>query len=503
MNYGVKLMAKANEPKPVVGYQGGTVYDMNLKESIVNMLCLGLVQNNFYQDEKEVMAKTASIYKEAVQKCPEFLAKAAVYARNVVGMKLQPNIALVYLSTLQNKSLFQRAFAGVIKTPKDLHDFITLCRKTDIRGGLGRGVKKTVNECLNRQSEYNFCRYGGKLAEVMKVTRPIPSCENNQALFSYAIKGTISEGLHRASALKQVLICLEKGQVDSYVLNLIQTNRLQLEELKHAFGKLTASQKQDIFRFFIPGLAYMATVSNLVTIERAFGGTVPADVVKIVADKLADVEAYKRSRMLPFRLITARDMTSVREWQRSIERVINAGIKGVFDVPEGVKTLVAVDTSGSMGSALTPSLKCVQVASLFGAMCTLGIEGSSAYAVASSMKGVRVMTDEVFTLARDIENLNVGAGTMFGQIMNHYDSHKYVILITDGEPADNLEAAWAKANKPRGAKLIVWQLQPYGHKVSKRPDCIYFQGFSDALIGTIRNIIEGKGQLDDIEAVKI
>lgn len=503
----VKNFTKANQPKPVVGYQGGTVYNMELKERIVNMLCLGLIQGNYYEDEKTVIQKTKDVYTEAINKCPDFLAKAAVYARNDMGMKLQPNIALVYLSTLKSKRNFQLAFNKIIKTPKDLHDFVNLCRKAGIRGGLGRSVKKAVNNWLNlTMSEYHACRYGGKLAEVIKSTRPVPTDSEVQEIFSYISTGKTNCGmLPRAEALADVVAELNRGVVNDDILALIQKHGFQMEELKHTFGNLHPAQKRDVFEHFIPKLAFMATVSNLVAIERVYDGQVPKHIVQMVADKLMDVEAYKKSRMLPFRLISARDMTSVRDWQRAIERVITAGVKGNFDVPEGTQTLVAVDTSGSMSSAVTPSLSCVKVASLFGAMCTLGIEGSSAHAVATTMKSVRVMTDEVFTLAEQIRQLDTGYGTYFGQIMQHYKGQKYVILITDSESADNLESAWISAKKPQGAKLIVWQLKPYGHRVAspKRTDVVYFQGYSEAILGAIRNVIEGKGQLDDIEKVKL
>lgn len=504
-NYGLKAMVKENAPKSVVGLQGGVVYDMDKKERIVNMLCLGLIQNNFYQDEATIIKASKDIYSDASKNCPEFLAKAAVYARNTVGMKLQPLIALVYLSTLKNKTWFNLAFDKVIKTPKDLFDFMELCRKTGIRKGVGRGVKTAINRwILNTMTEYHACRYGGKISEVLKVTRPVPT-EDKGELLTYVSKGTVTDNLKRATSLKFVVNSLNDGVVSEQVLTSIQANGLQMEELKHTFGNLTSDQKKQVFAFFIPKLAYMATVSNLVAIERVYDGRVPKDIVDLVANKLSDLDAYKKSRMLPFRLITARNMTSVREWQRAIERVVTAGVKSLFQVNNEVSTLIAVDTSGSMSSAVTPSLSCVEVASMFGSICTLGIEGSDCYAVASNIKKVNVRTDEVFTLADEIRRTEVGYGTYFGQIMKEYDGQKFVILITDSECADNLESAWNKAVKPQGAKLIVWQLMPYGHRVAspKSKNVVYFQGYSDSLVGTIRDIIEGKGQLSDIESVKL
>lgn len=510
-NYGVKVMTGNAAEKPVQSFEGGTVYNMEDKEAIVNMLCLGLIQGNFYQSEEDVISNADSLYKKAISTQPEFLAKAAVYARNSVGMKLQPVLALIYLSTLKDKTLFRKAFAQVIKTPKDLHDFMTLCRKTDIRKGVGRGLKNAINIWLNNSlSEYHACRYGGKLAEVLKVTRPVPTNAPAKALFTYISKGidevpSREHALVRAESLDYVVKHLNNGKLSLAVKSIIHKQGLQLEELKHTFGKLTMEQRQEIFAYFIPKLAYMATVSNLATIERAYEGSIPKSIIDVVASKLEDVEAYRKSRMLPFRLITARDMTSVRAWQRAIERVVSAGAKGTFDINHADGVMIGVDTSGSMSSSVTPSLTCAKVATTFGALVALGIEHSKVYAVASTMQAVNVRTDEVFTLAEEIRRTNVGYGTNFEQIMHHYNGEKFVILITDGESADNLERAWIHANKPAGAKLIVWQLMPYRHRLasSKRKDVIYLQGYSDALVGVIRNIIEGKGQLGDIEQITL
>jgi len=125
------------------------------------------------------------------------------------------------------------------------------------------------------------------------------------------------------------------------------------------------------------------------------------------------------------------------------------------------------------------------------------------FAVAGSMKRADVNKQEdVFTMARKIESLNVGYETYFEQIMNQYNGEKYVMLITDSEQADNLEKRWLKAVKPEGAKLIVWQLKPYHTRISKDSSVVYVCGYSDRLLGLVKNIIEGKaGQIEEIEKV--
>src|SRR5690606_6065428 len=80
------------------------------------------------------------------------------------------------------------------------------------------------------------------------------------------------------------------------------------------------------------------------------------DIIEMVEKKLRDVEAYRRSRMLPFTPLMAAKMTSVPDWRDALVDMVTELTTTMFD-PEILKNLkirINVDTSGSMrGTRLT------------------------------------------------------------------------------------------------------------------------------------------------------
>ncbi|WP_051033579.1 hypothetical protein [Acetivibrio cellulolyticus] len=521
---GLKGFLKSNEK---LTYEGGKAYELSFEEFVAEMFSLGLVKGNFYQSDLEVIENTKDIMKKALQQCPEWATKCAVYGQEFNSLKLVPTIWLVYLSTLDDKELFNKAFERIITNPKMLHDFMTLVRKGGIREGMGRSVKRAINHWLNNKlNDYYATRYKVKLGEVIKVARPI-AVERIQPFVDYIINDN-EEAFERASALKEVINTLNEGKLDSSTVELVSKHKLQLEELKHTFGNLSNEHKKVIFEFMVPGLKYNALTSNLVTIERVFAtetrkvkkasehgvfdqvevvkSNIPKELVDIVAKKLSDYEAYRKSRMLPFGLITANAMTITPEWKKAIDSVLIKSGRDVFSVPANIGVRIGVDTSGSMGTKVTSSLSAVDVASLFGSMVYMSIKNSNVYATATFTKKVDVNRYEnLFENAKRIVKTDVGYGTCFEPLLDEYMGEKYVVLITDGQQSDNIEAKWAKLhNRPKGSKLIIWHVVGYNNKVSNRADVVYLKGFSDRLLSVLKNIIEDKaGQFEQIEGIKL
>lgn len=519
-----KIQAMNNGRKKT--YEGGVGYETTFKETLAEFFSLGLLNGNFYQSQEDVLKNAKEIFERALEEEPEFATKCAIYGNNVNSLKLVPTVWLVYLSTLEDKSLFKSAFSRIIKNPKMLHDFMELSRKGGIRQGLGRGVKNAMNTWMDvRLNEYQVSRNKGKLAEIIKVTRPVNKDEVFQNYMRYLAKDELT--FPRVVALKTVIHNLEQGIVDEQTLELIEEHRLQLEELKHSTKNLDSKEKMALYGKMYEGLNYSALILNLVALERVFAlkttvvqkyrdrqyfdqtvvleTDIPNDIIQMVVSKISDVKAYRKSNMLPFALITAERMVITPEFKSAIGQLLKLVSEEAFAIDKDIKLMVGVDTSGSMTSPLTESLSTIDVATLFGALLKKSHANTSTFAVATSMKKVPLRKqDDVFTMAREIQATNVGAGTYFEQIMQNYDGEKYVVLITDSESADNLEAKWLNTKKPNGAKLIVWQLKAYQTRVSKHPSVVYLSGYSDRLLGLVKNIIEGKsGQIEEIEKVEL
>jgi hypothetical protein len=359
---GLKGFLKINEKTT---FEGGKAYELSFDEKIAELFSLGLINGNFYQSDEEVIKNTKEIMEKALAECPEWATKCAIYGQEFNSLKLVPTIWLVYLSTLKDKSIFNKAFPRIITNPKMLHDFLELTRKGGIRQGMGRSVKRAVNFWLNdKLNDYHAARYKAKLQEVIKVARPI-AVERVQPYMDYIINGN-EEAFERAKALKDVINSLNAGKLDFTTVEKIKKYSLQLEELKHTFGSLSVEQKKTIFEFMVVGLKYNAITANLVTIERIFATStmnvrkatehgvfdqlevvetdIPNELIQVVTKKLYDYEAYRKSKMLPFGLMNANSMTKTHQWKNAINSVLMKSVKDVFNVKDDVAVRIGVDT---------------------------------------------------------------------------------------------------------------------------------------------------------------
>lgn len=518
------------QQKPITTYEGGVAYEVPFKEKLAEFFSLGLLNGNFYQTQEEVLYHAKEILEKALKECPEFATKCAIYGNEVNSLKLVPTIWLVYLSTLEDKTLFQKAFPRIIRNPKMAYDFMEIARKGGIRQGLGRGVKKVMNQwLLDRLNEYQVSRNRGKLLDIIRLTRPSFRDETFQGYMRYLSKGELT--FERAKVLKEVIHSIENGTVDEFVLTSIEKHRFQLEELKHVVHRLSKEDKQKVYEQIYKEMNYAALLLNLVALERVFAletkttikripkngfihrikqqvvveTDIPTRIIEMISQRIQDVEAYRKANILPFALMNAEKMVVTPEWKQAIGSMLRKVAEETFRIHPEVSIMVAVDTSASMFSEITDtgSLRCVEVASLFGALMKKSHAKTNLYAVATTMRRVLAhKQDDVLEISRKIRGTYVGHGTRFEQIMDHYQGEKYVILITDSEQADNLEKRWRMASKPQGAKLIVWQLQPYYIRISNDPSVVYVRGYSDRLLSLIRNIIEEKGnQIEEIEKI--
>lgn len=513
---------------PTSTKEGGHAYKNNLKEELQELFTLGLLNGNFYTKQEDVISHTKELFEKALKECPEYATKCAIYGSKEANLKLVPTIWAVYISTLDDKTLFKKSFPKIIRNFNMLYDFMEFCRKGGIRGGLGRGVKKAINDrFISMINEYHATRSKGKLSEIAKTTRPYSEDEGYQKLMKYVSKGELS--FPRAIALKTVIAGLEVGFYTEAMDKLVIEHKLQLEELKHSVKELSREDKQRLYSTIYSNLSYSALILNLVALERVFATKtkevseynysrnawikqvkiietdIPEDIIEMVCDKIANEKAYYKSHMLPFSLINAENMVATPEFKVALGKLLKTVSDKAFNIRKDKKVLVGVDTSGSMSSEVIPGLSNVRIASLFGSMIKKAHTNTDVCAVATDCKSVDVNKQEdIFNMAKKIEKTDVGHGTFFEGLLREYNEHEYVILITDNEPADVLERKWINIAKRNKAKLIVWQISTSGHKISNHKSVTYVSGYSDRVIGLIRDIIENKNdQAEKIESIEI
>lgn len=553
--------------KEITTFEGGKAYSLNFEEKLCNAFTLGLIQGNFYTTKDDTVKAARELFQEAIVQNPELATKYAVYSAETLGMKFMPILWLVYLSSMTDKTLFRKAYPRIFSNNvKLVHDFVDLCRNSDIRPGgihkqkikgtnrgLGQSLKKSINQWVyNVVNDYNVTRFTGDFENICRLTRPedkmVTRVNNKGEKYQLAIKPYLEyifkprEGgrrltFKRAQVLQETINILQ-NQNRSYeefqiALRNIEHFTLQMDEIKFTFGKLNRNELQTVYMYFVPGLRYAALVSNLVAIERAFATStrkvskrdpmgsnkyfdqvevletnIPKELIDIVSKKLANFDDYKASKMLFFRLLTAHEMCITSEWKKALNEVLKQAGKYAFaDIPENRRIRCSADTSGSMGVLVTNTLSAVDVASYLTAAVTLSTPNTKAYATATHTKVVPLTSDNLVDCAIKIKNSDVGYGTNFETLLDGYNGEDVVIIVTDGQQSDNMERKWQKlCNRPANSKLIIWHVAgwDYFNKISNDASVMYLKGYSDGLLNVLANVITGKaGQPEVIKNVTL
>jgi 60 kDa SS-A/Ro ribonucleoprotein len=548
-------------------FEGGVVWKMSIKETVAEFFSLGLLNGMFYQSQEEVIRDAAEIFSKALTECPEFATRAAIYGHERNSLRLVPLLWAAYISTLEDKTMFNKAFPRLANTVNLLHDFMEICRKTPIRKGLGRSIKRAINNQLHKlANEYSVSRNKTVISEIAKVTRPVFKDETFQNYMRYTAKDELS--FERAVELKRALEKISKNEIDEDVLSATAKYHFQLEELKHSINNfsggsqerletlskelvkekdlekvallqteiqklkekqanvLNGDSKKALYAGLYKGLRYAALILNLVALERVFATEthtvhkrgvkgaftqeavvkteIPVDIEEMVCAKIRSIEDYRASNMLPFALISAQRMVTNKRFQDAIGEVLNACANETFCIPPDTEILVGVDISGSMNCMVNDSLSARDISTFFGALLRLNSQTVKVCGLSDDCYPVDFKNGSLFDMADEISKSGGHGGTYLGKLLKEYRGQKHVIILTDSETADDFETVWKKKTKAHGAKLIVWQLQAYHIKLSNDPSVVYIAGFSDRLLSLVKSIIEDKGNMmEEIEKIAL
>lgn len=540
----LNTLNNSSETNVVTTYECGKAYDPSFEDKLCTVFTIGILNNRFYEDYTTAVKDLDGLFRQALIDCPYLATQYAVYSAETLRMKLIPTIWLVYLSTLNDKTLFKKSFNRIIGTNvKMLYDFVDICRLTNIRPGghmkqkirntnrgLGAALKREINNWLyNTLNDYNATRFTNKLEDICRLTRPEDTVDT-QKYFQYIFKPKNDSRrltFERAKLLDETIKILSTehtAEEFQKALNNINYAELQMDEIKMTFGNLAKEELQEVYKHFIPKLRYAALITNLVAIERAFATSlgekgnkssakvfetnIPEDLEKLVANKIKSLKDFQMSGLFFLRLYAASRMVRTSLWAKALAEVFSEAAKIAFsDIPDNIKVRVSADNSGSMQISLNGgAITAVDVASYFTAAVALSVPNAKAYATATITKQVPIETDNIKLVAQQIRKTNVGYGTNFDTLLQGYNQENIVLIITDTQQNSDVEKKWKSLNKPDGAKFIIWDVVGYMNRnvISDDPSILYIRGYSDRTMSAIANLILGKaGQKEIVHNVKL
>lgn len=481
--------------------EGGRAVALAPREALAQLAVTGCLSDVFYSDARvqldELLARCAQVE-------PEFVAKAALYARQHGRMKDTPVLMLAWLA-VHAPALAEAIFARVVDNASQLRSFVQALRSGAVgKRSLASRPKRWVQAWLEAASDEALVRglvgNAPSLGDVIKLAHPRAASQERSALYAHAIGRSAN-----AELLPESLQALARFRADpTQPLPDVPFQLLTSTPLTAAHWIAVAQRA-----------SWTTTRMNLNTFAR-HGVFEDAATTALVAQRLRDPAAVRRARAFPYQLLAA--------WQAAVNVpvVIRDALRAATDVAAGNvphfdgAVAVAVDVSGSMGSPVTghrrgatTAMRCVDVAGLVAA-CVLARNRSAL--VLPFAEGVRPWSvprrGGVLETAQALAKL-LGGGTAISAPLLRLNqlgmAPDLTLVVSDNQ-------SWAEAQWHSGrtasaqawetirrrnpkARLVCLDLQPYSNtQVADRDGVLNVGGFSDAVFDVIASFVRnGQG----------
>lgn len=477
--------------------EGYPAYARSLEEQYVQTLLTNTIGNTFYADSETLLSEADALHDQMLEKNPNFVAKALIFARNRGLMRLQPIFGLAKLSSVSTE-LFARIFDNVVLIPSDLQDFMVILEGQG-RGQGGRAVKRQVARFLNNVSEYWAIKYNGRgrgysLGDIVKTVHPKPISDTQKAIFAYLVgkeydktqvpQISAYEALKKTTDVKEQIALIHEGK------------------LPHEVVTGVVKPTKEIWNAILQQMPIFALLRNLNTLDRA---GVLDENREYITSVLNNPERLTKSKILPFRFVSAFQEVS-KPW---VKDVLRQSVELTFDnLPEiPGKTAVFLDVSGSMKGEY------LQIGSVFAVALYKKTKGNGIFWTFDT----RVydpqpsMYDSILTQA---ERIKAGGGTDTGAPVEKLRKDNIyvdnIIIITDeqqntGSPFYKELEKYRRSINPN-TKAFVIDIAPYRSAMIPPTDknAHYIYGWSETVLHYIAMSIKGyDNMIEDIDKIEI
>lgn len=471
-----------------VNEAGGLAYTRSPTSALALYAATGCLNGTFYASDEQQLEQALAL---CAQVEPGFVARTAIYARQVAHMKDMPALLVATLTT-RDPQAFAQAFPKVIDNGRMLRNFVQILRSGRVgRKSLGSLPKRMVRQWLEQASVDAIINAAvgqqPSLADVIRMVHPKPVDAERQALYAWVIDkpfdvAALPAKLQAYEAFKRVPV----GELPDLPFQYYTSLRLSAKHWK----TLARNASWQTLRM------------NLNTFARN-GVFDDSELVTELARKLRDPEQVRRARVFPYQLLMAYTAagsdvpTKIREALQDAMEVATRQVP----VLDG-QVVVAVDVSGSMGSPITghrkgatTAVRCVDVAALVAACVQRTNPGARVLPFDTDVRALQLNPrDSVITQARQLAAL-CGGGTSVSSPLARLNRDRaqvdLLVLVSDNESwrdtrtggATETMRQWAqiKARCPN-ARMVCIDLQPVAtSQTVERDDVLHVGGFSDAV----------------------
>jgi hypothetical protein len=339
-----------------------------------------------------------------------------------------------------------------------------------------RSIADAARRMYNERSllKYDTASHGVRFGDVLELTHPKPRIDTpwQADLFKHAIDrrhghtDDIPESLAVLRANRDVRQVVASGD-SSPLLNehMLRGAGMTWEDALSLAGSSVAKDK--LWEAMIPSMGYMALIRNLRNFDEA---GISNGAARTVASRIADSDEVAKSRQLPFRFLSAHLNAPSFRWSQALEEAITHSLKNIPDL-DG-RTLVLIDTSGSMQRSMSDNSKVMAVtaAALFG--LALKVKNPNSVDVYGWADGQFSVNPDrgmpLLKLAEEFGELvgSVGHGTqMAAAVRATFKGHDRVVILSDMQ-AFPTHRGWSSVggvseSAPSNVPVYCWNIIGY------------------------------------------
>jgi len=513
-------------PATVRNEAGGPAYGLPPKHALAQLAATGCFNGTFYADAKAQLDTLKSLIGEVDDNL--FLAKLAVYSRKRAYLKDMP-AALTAMLAARDTALFQKVFDRVIDNGRVLRTLFQMIRSGQFgKKSLASSPRRAFQRWLNSASPESLLSasigHDPSLRDVLRLARPTPPDNSRRALFGWLIGNEAAKWAPAAEVdlpeQVRLLIAFRTARTDDEQIVLLDRLQARWDLLADA------AKGPTVWAAIARTMGSQALRMNLNTLER-HGVFEDEEMVRIVAERLADENEIRRSRQFPYQFLAAYLNASdgvPQAIKTALHKAAEFACGNVPELPGPV--VIGLDVSGSMRSAITGSrgggtskMRCVDVAALFAAAILRRNPESLVIPFDTRVFDAKVdPTDSILSLAERLAQYG-GGGTdcslPIRKVNADYAKRKFagIVLVSDNESwvyrnrpyfygangSTGVVTEWQKfvQNQVRlqgrrlaGPRLVCIDLQPgTTTQAPDRSEILNVAGFSDAVFDVIAAVL--------------
>lgn len=456
-----------------VTHEGGAAHVRTSKTDLVFLALTNMVgQDTFYESAQDRDDRFRTLVRHVAADDPEWTGKFIAWLRGEAHMRTASLVAAAetaHVMLEQGVSGARKVIDGALMRADEPGEFLGYWMQAYGRK-LPMAVKRGVGDAaLRLYSERSLLKYdtgshGLRFGDVIELTHAPDTKGAAQHLqgpwqgdlFTHAIDrrhARLDRSIPDSLAILHANKALRAEAKDTPEILLspeMLWNAGMTWEDAMSLGGQFGLDKARIWESMIPSMGYMALLRNLRNFDQA---GISDATAALVAQKLMTPSEVARSRQLPFRFWSAyKELDSVR-WGPALDNALKLSCANVPAVKG--KTLVLVDTSGSMNAPVSERSKLMrsEAGALFGAILAGRGEDVTlvAYATDPAVLGRPNPGASPLTVVKRVLSANTnGWGTETAKALRAtYGGHDQVFVFTD-------EQSWPDSGHGYGPRGNAW-----------------------------------------------